>query len=288
MVRAPRFDKYGMKKGAWSVEEDNKLRAFIFRYGHPNWSELPKLAGLSRCGKSCRLRWMNYLRPDIKHGNFTKEEEDAIVALHNKLGNKWSQIAARLPGRSDNEIKNHWHTHLKTRSIAKDHQIMSKNEKVGSFESGNAYNKECKVEKTNSINNQDAIRHVPQLAKGWSDFAEINNQDEVGILLAVLSSSYESPSSSSTSDDQPSPCLFSGSDNYADPSNVTTQSFQHMTEGFWTDPLFLTETESMISSSDKMFSPLGSTDGFISEDSFQDDLMDDVLLWSTMDSCIFI
>ncbi|KAI7728361.1 hypothetical protein M8C21_015275 [Ambrosia artemisiifolia] len=88
MVKTPSFDKNGLKKGAWSEDEDNKLRAYIQRYGHWNWRLLPKFAGLSRSGKSCRLRWVNYLRPDIKHGNFTKEEEDLIVELHKKLGNK--------------------------------------------------------------------------------------------------------------------------------------------------------------------------------------------------------
>ncbi|KAI3519685.1 hypothetical protein L1887_08900 [Cichorium endivia] len=123
MVRAPCIDKNGMKKGAWSEEEDNKLRDYIERYGHWNWRELPKYAGLSRCGKSCRLRWMNYLRPNVKRGNFSKEEEDIIVKFHQDMGNKWSAIAAQLPGRSDNEIKNHWHTHLKKRSTQQNHQI---------------------------------------------------------------------------------------------------------------------------------------------------------------------
>lgn len=71
--------------------------------------------GLLRCGKSCRLRWMNYLRPDIKRGNITADEDDLIIKLHALLGNRWSLIAGRLPGRTDNEIKNYWNSHLSKR-----------------------------------------------------------------------------------------------------------------------------------------------------------------------------
>ncbi|CAM8925565.1 unnamed protein product [Rhodiola kirilowii] len=117
MVRAPCCEKMGLKRGPWTAEEDQVLINFISLYGHGNWRALPKQAGLLRCGKSCRLRWTNYLRPDIKRGNFTREEEDVIINLHQMLGNRWSAIAARLPGRTDNEIKNVWHTHLKKRLL---------------------------------------------------------------------------------------------------------------------------------------------------------------------------
>ncbi|GMI69519.1 myb domain protein 61, ARABIDOPSIS THALIANA MYB DOMAIN PROTEIN 61 [Hibiscus trionum] len=105
--------KQKLRKGLWSPEEDEKLLRHITKFGHGCWSSIPKQAGLQRCGKSCRLRWINYLRPDLKRGTFSQEEENLIIELHSVLGNRWSQIAAQLPGRTDNEIKNLWNSCLK-------------------------------------------------------------------------------------------------------------------------------------------------------------------------------
>ncbi|KAF8115968.1 hypothetical protein N665_0025s0402 [Sinapis alba] len=104
-----------MKKGLWSPEEDSKLMQYMISNGQGCWSDVAKNAGLQRCGKSCRLRWINYLRPDLKRGAFSPQEEDLIIRFHSILGNRWSQIAARLPGRTDNEIKNFWNSTIKKR-----------------------------------------------------------------------------------------------------------------------------------------------------------------------------
>ncbi|WOL02344.1 hypothetical protein Cni_G11063 [Canna indica] len=119
MGRSPCCEKAHTNKGAWTKEEDEKLISYIKAHGEGCWRSLPKAAGLLRCGKSCRLRWINYLRPDLKRGNFTAEEDELIIKLHSLLGNKWSLIAGRLPGRTDNEIKNYWNTHIKRKLLSR-------------------------------------------------------------------------------------------------------------------------------------------------------------------------
>ncbi|KAL2564049.1 hypothetical protein GLYMA_19G022100v4 [Glycine max] len=112
MGRPPCCDK-GVKKGPWTPEEDIILVSYIQEHGPGNWKAVPANTGLSRCSKSCRLRWTNYLRPGIKRGNFTDQEEKMIIHLQALLGNRWAAIAAYLPQRTDNDIKNYWNTYLK-------------------------------------------------------------------------------------------------------------------------------------------------------------------------------
>ncbi|KAL5729016.1 hypothetical protein ACHQM5_002026 [Ranunculus cassubicifolius] len=120
MGRAPCCDKANVKKGPWSPEEDAKLKDFIEKNGTGgNWIALPQKIGLKRCGKSCRLRWLNYLRPNLKHGGFSEEEDNMICNLYISIGSRWSIIAAQLPGRTDNDIKNYWNTKLKKKLLGK-------------------------------------------------------------------------------------------------------------------------------------------------------------------------
>ncbi|KAJ8761735.1 hypothetical protein K2173_004544 [Erythroxylum novogranatense] len=153
-----------LRKGAWSPEEDRMLIAYIGRYGIWNWTEMPKAAGLSRSGKSCRLRWMNYLRPGVKRGNFTKEEVQTITQMHQTLGNRWSTIASKLPGRTDNEVKNYWHTHLSKR-------LKNATVEATILQGLTTSITEPKGAK-NSKENGDSLRYTPETSN-WEDFEKI-------------------------------------------------------------------------------------------------------------------
>ncbi|XP_073042446.1 transcription factor MYB114-like [Primulina eburnea] len=118
-----RANSLGVRKGAWSKEEDVLLKNCVEKYGEGKWHLVPLRTGLNRCRKSCRLRWLNYLRPNITRGKFTKDEVDLLIRMHKLLGNRWSLIAGRLPGRTANDVKNFWNSRMEKKSGGKEQPI---------------------------------------------------------------------------------------------------------------------------------------------------------------------
>ncbi|KAI3889899.1 hypothetical protein MKX03_017822 [Papaver bracteatum] len=109
-----REDGVVMRKGPWMAEEDEILMAYVDKYGPRDWSSIRSKGLLPRTGKSCRLRWVNKLKPDLKTGcKFSAEEERIVIDLQARFGNKWARIATYLQGRTDNDVKNFWSTRQK-------------------------------------------------------------------------------------------------------------------------------------------------------------------------------
>ncbi|XP_015869078.1 transcription factor MYB1 [Ziziphus jujuba] len=117
----------GVRKGAWTQEEDDLLKHCVNKYGEGKWNKVPQRAGLNRCGRSCRTRWLNYLKPDVNNGEFMEDEVDLLIRLHKLLGNRWSIIAGRLPGRTANCVKNYWNTHLR-KKVGDDEEHLKDND----------------------------------------------------------------------------------------------------------------------------------------------------------------
>ncbi|KAH7663057.1 Myb domain-containing protein, partial [Dioscorea alata] len=188
--------KNHFKKGLWSPEEDQRLKDYILRNGHGCWSEVPVKAvrhfdsnmlfdwfiGLQRNGKSCRLRWINYLRPGLKRGIFSTEEEKIVINLHALLGNKWSQIANHLPGRTDNEVKNHWNSYLKKRVKNSQEALKSKeldnrniacNQTIEPLESSSMDSSSSKGTTTTTITTQNSL--LPKVIfADWFSMENVN------------------------------------------------------------------------------------------------------------------
>ncbi|XP_077242953.1 transcription factor DUO1-like [Tasmannia lanceolata] len=130
-----RDDGVVMRKGPWMAEEDEILLDYVKKYGPRDWSAIRSKGLLPRTGKSCRLRWVNKLRPDLKTGcKFSSEEERAVIDLQEKFGNKWARIATYLPGRTDNDVKNFWSTRQKRLAkILQTHQTPKSQKNHGKF-----------------------------------------------------------------------------------------------------------------------------------------------------------
>ncbi|KAL5546074.1 hypothetical protein UlMin_005761 [Ulmus minor] len=160
-----------LRKGNWMEEEDERLICFVKLFGDRRWDALAKASGLKRSGKSCRLRWLNYLRPYLKHGDISVEEENIILKLHQQWGNKWSKIARRLPGRTDNEIKNYWRTHL--------------SKKFAQLENKGATNSATQTHHT--LENQGSMKDM-----GTNNILSYSSEDAFGLSdFGLTSSPYE-------------------------------------------------------------------------------------------------
>ncbi|XP_057472684.1 transcription factor WER-like [Actinidia eriantha] len=170
----------GYRKGLWTEEEDRILMDYIRVHGKGKWNHVAKMTGLKRCGKSCRLRWINYLSPTIKHGNFSEEEDDLIVRLHKLLGNRWSLIAGRVPGRTDNQVKNYWNTHLSKKLGIKERDNM----KVSSRRRSKKVQKivtvpiDMSFEPTSNSTNQKVTEDCSQSKVGFSEAKELIASDQ--------------------------------------------------------------------------------------------------------------
>ncbi|KAJ0926919.1 putative transcription factor MYB-HB-like family [Helianthus annuus] len=191
MGRSPCCEKAHTNKGAWTKEEDDRLIGYIRAHGEGCWRSLPKAAGLLRCGKSCRLRWINYLRPDLKRGNFTEDEDELIIKLHSLLGNKWSLIAGRLPGRTDNEIKNYWNTHIRRKLLNRGidpatHRPMNENPSATNNDNDNSVlDVAVTTTTTTTISFSKATPTIHYLVKEVEDEAKHNIDGENNTVIMV-------------------------------------------------------------------------------------------------------
>ncbi|KAJ8446068.1 hypothetical protein Cgig2_017570 [Carnegiea gigantea] len=178
-----------VRKGPWTMEEDLILMNYIANHGEGVWNSLAKAAGLKRTGKSCRLRWLNYLRPDVRRGNITPEEELLIMELHAKWGNRWSKIVKHLPGRTDNEIKNYWRTKIQ-KHINKHRAESSTSSRHSSTDHHN-HHKQHEQASSSQISNDSTTNNYSNYVPATT--ASIaNDRDRPQPYLASISSSSPS------------------------------------------------------------------------------------------------
>lgn len=101
-------------KGTWSFEEDEALRKAVSGSQPILWDDVAKQVK-GRTPKQCRERWLYRLHPELKKTPFEKWEDELIYEQKKKIGNRWTQIAMQLPGRTSCSVKNRWYTVLRNR-----------------------------------------------------------------------------------------------------------------------------------------------------------------------------
>ncbi|XP_058108989.1 transcription factor MYB1-like [Magnolia sinica] len=187
-----------VRKGAWTKEEDILLRKCIEKYGEGKWRQVPLRAGLKRCRKSCRLRWLNYLSPNIRRGEFSEDEVELIIRLHKLLGNRWSLIAGRLPGRTANDIKNYWNSHLtkrlasnvnKSNPKSEDHVIIRPKPRTASIHPNWLKESISMVEnQPKEMNRTWTAQKQPEDSTSWwqSLLAEVEKREEESATSSVV------------------------------------------------------------------------------------------------------
>ncbi|XP_073134012.1 transcription factor MYB48-like [Henckelia pumila] len=173
--------KEDTKKGPWTEQEDVQLVFYVKLFGDRRWDFIANVSGLKRTGKSCRLRWVNYLNPGLKRGKMTPNEEKLVLELHKKWGNRWSRIARKLPGRTDNEIKNYWRTHLRKEAQEKKKKGMSSYSSSSSSNSSSSSSgsKSPTVEPTPVTENTECSFHDT----GGLDFLVDMSKKKIGLEI---------------------------------------------------------------------------------------------------------
>ncbi|GMI27105.1 hypothetical protein TrCOL_g6199 [Triparma columacea] len=169
-------------KRSWSSDEDVKLKDLVAIHGTAKWATVAEALG-GRSGKQCRERWNNHLNPDLRKGGWTKEEDEIILKLQARLGNQWAKMMEWLPGRSDNGIKNRWHSAMRTRgptqpgdpghvskethaaAAAASAKVDAERKKNGKNKSSNSSNAATKAE--SNPNNSSETTNVP--VSSWDD-----------------------------------------------------------------------------------------------------------------------